>query len=325
MLFSGTLTRRAEVCRKKKHCYENVEEATMENRNEVKIFQLHELVTPFVKETEAAQAAMLAGRPRGPITGLTALDEILGTYLSPGLHVLQGAPGCGKTAMALQIASDCFYPCLYVTAEMPVLELFRRLVARQTRTFLGKLKTGELGGREAQRLALGTIENLRHLALVDATRGYADVATICKAAEALKESMQTDQILIVIDSLTVWARSAASGLDGLGLSEYEIINQGVMGCTNIANYLNAPVMALSHRNRQGNKGEGGLHAAKGSGSIEYEAESVLDLEPVDRREHLPDSNGEVQVKVTAYKNRHGVPNVPVQLFFSGRLQTFRES
>lgn len=296
----------------------------MEKQQSVRIFQLQELVAPFVKETEAAQAAALAGRPRGPITGLAALDEILGTYLAPGLHVLQGAPGCGKTAMALQIASDCFYPCLYVTAEMPVIELFRRLVARQTKTYLGKLKTGELGAREAQRLALGAIENLGHLALVDATRGYADVETICKAAQALKESMQSDHVLIVIDSLTVWARSATSGMDGLGLSEYEIINQGVMGCTNIANFLNAPVLALSHRNRQGNKGEGGLHAAKGSGSIEYEAESVLDLEPIDRKEHTPDNQGEVRVKMTAYKNRHGIPNVPVHLVFSGRLQTFRE-
>ena len=296
----------------------------MEKQQNLKIFQLHDLVSAFVQETEAAQAAAAAGRPRGPVTGLAAVDELLGTYLAPGLHVLQGAPGCGKTAMALQIASDCFYPCLYVTAEMPVLELFRRLVARQTNTFLGKLKTGELGGREAQRLALVATENLPHLALMDATRAYADVESICKAAEALKESMRADHVLIVIDSLTVWARSATRGLESIGLNEYEIINQGVMGCTNIANYLNAPVIALSHRNRQGNNGNGGLHAAKGSGSIEYEAESVLDLEPVDRKDHSPDLNGEVRVKMTPYKNRHGIPNVPVQLLFSGRLQTFRE-
>jgi replicative DNA helicase len=289
------------------------------------VILLQDLVADFVADTEAAQKALESGRPRGPVTGLKKVDEILGTYLAPGLHVLQGAPGCGKTAFALQTASDCLCPCLYVTAEMPTLELFRRLVARHTKTFLGRLKTGELGGREAQRLALATIEAAPNLALMDATRAYADVNTICKAAEALKESMRSQQVLVIIDSLTVWARSAAHGLETLSLSEYDIINQGVVGCTNIATYLKSPVIALSHRNRQGNKGEGGLHAAKGSGSIEYEAESVLDLEPSDKRDgNAPDLNGDVRVKLTAYKNRHGVPNIPVYLKFNGRLQKFDE-
>lgn len=289
------------------------------------VILLQDLVAEFVADTEAARKALETGRPRGPVTGLKKVDDILGTYLAPGLHVLQGAPGCGKTAFALQTATDCLCPCLYVTAEMPTLELFRRLIARHTRTFLGRLKTGELGGREAQRLALETIEAAPYLALMDATRAHADVDTICKAAEALRESMQSEQILVIIDSLTVWARSAANGFEALSLSEYDIINQGVVGCTNIAAYLKAPVIALSHRNRQGNRSEGGLHAAKGSGSIEYEAESVLDLEPSDKREGAaPDLNGDVRVKLTAYKNRHGIPNIPVYLKFNGRLQSFGE-
>ena len=56
--------------------------------------------------------------------------------------------------------------------------------------------------------------------------------------------MRADHVLVVIDSLTVWARSGTSGLESIGLSEYEIINQEVMDCTNIAGYLNAPVIGL---------------------------------------------------------------------------------
>lgn len=287
---------------------------------------LSDLVAEFVADTEAALAALESGKPRGPITGLPSVDGLLGTYLSPGLHVLQGAPGCGKTAFALQMASDCAFPCLYVSAEMPLLELFRRLIARQTRTFLGKLKTGELGAREAQRLALRTIENLPHLALLDCTRGYADVEAICTAAEGLAEARKANQTLVIIDSLTVWAKSAVrNSADLMGIGEYEIINQGVLGCTNIASYLKSPVVALSHRNRQGNKSEGGLHAAKGSGSIEYEAESVLDLEHLDRDQRTPDINGDVKIKITACKNRNGVPNISVPLLFNGRTQSFSEA
>jgi replicative DNA helicase len=295
-------------------------------KHKPRLVLLSDLVAEFVADTEAALKALESGRPRGPITGLIGVDTLLGNYLSPGLHVLQGAPGCGKTAFALQAASDCTYPCLYVSAEMPLLELFRRLIARQTKTFLGKLKTGELGGREAQRLALRTIESLPHLALMDCTRGYADVETICRAAEGLAEARQASQVLVVIDSLTVWARAAVkSSIDLIGIGEYEIINQGVLGCTNIAGFLKSPVIALSHRNRQGNKSEGGLHAAKGSGSIEYEAESVLDLEHFDRAERTPDLNGDVKIKITAFKNRNGIPNISVPLLFNGRTQSFREA
>ncbi len=296
------------------------------SENRPRITLLADLVGEFLEDTELAQKARESGFPRGPITGLTSVDQVLGTYLAPGLHILQGAPGCGKTAFALQMASDCLYPCLYVSAEMQLLELFRRLVARQTKTFLGKLKTGELGTSEAQRLALAAIEKLPYLALMDCTRSYADVESICRAAEGLKEAMRATNILIVIDSLTVWAKSAVRGANDLvGIGEYEIINQGVLGCTNISTFLNAPVVALSHRNRQGNKSEGGLHSAKGSGSIEYEAESVLDLEPADKLERAPDSNGDVKVRLTACKNRNGIPNVSVNLFFNGRTQSFRET
>ena len=287
---------------------------------------LSDLVGEFVRDAEAARQAIESGRPRGPITGLHQVDQALGTYLVPGLHVLQGAPGCGKTAFALQTASDCVYPCLYVSAEMPLLELFRRLIARQTKTFLGRLKTGELGEREAQRLALSAIENLQHLALMDCTRAYADVETICTAAEGLREAMNAPHVLIVIDSLTVWAKAAVkNSADLMGVGEYEIINQGVLGCTNIAGYLQAPVLALSHRNRQGNKAEGGLHSAKGSGSIEYEAESVLDLEPADKGERQPNQSGDVKIRLTACKNRNGIPNISVPLLFNGRTQSFIEA
>lgn len=296
------------------------------NEQKPRITLLSDLVAEFVEDTELAALARESGKPRGPVTGLNAVDQVLGTYLAPGLHILQGAPGCGKTAFALQMASDCFYPCLYVSAEMSLLELFRRLIARQTKTFLGKLKTGELGMREAQRLALETIEKLRYLALMDSMQNYADVEAICRAAEGLKEAFGSAHVLVIIDSLTVWAKSAVRGSsDLIGIGEYEIINQGVLGCTNIAGFLNAPVVALSHRNRQGNKSEGGLHAAKGSGSIEYEAESVLDLEHSDKLERAPDSNGDVKVKLTACKNRNGIPNVSVNLFFNGRTQSFRET
>jgi replicative DNA helicase len=286
------------------------------------VTQLADLVDFFVADAEAAALARETGRPRGPVTGLGSLDEALGGYLSPGVHIVQAAPGAGKTAFALQAASDCVYPCLYVTSEMGLLELFRRLIARQTKTFLGRLKSGELGGAESRKLALQTIEKLPNLAFMDATQAYASPLLIAEVANALRDRHKSDHVLIALDSLQIWAKSVRrNGEDFANASEYDLISAGLDSVSSIASRLQCPILAISHRNRAGNKSDGGLHAGKGSGDLEYGAETVIDLT---RKDETPDANGETRIKATMQKNRHGIPGVSYDFAFSGRLQTFRD-
>jgi replicative DNA helicase len=288
-----------------------------------KVTLLSDLISAFVADTEAAAAARESGVPRGPVTRLPALDEALGGYLAVGLHLLQAAPGAGKTAFALQVAAMCGFPSLFVTAEMGTLELFRRLIARETGTFLGRLKSGELGVREAIRLATLTAEKVPHLALMDGTLAYASPEIILDAAGALRERAGAKHVLVIIDSLQFWSRSARGGdKELLAASEYDLINAGLSSASRIGAELSCPILAVSHRNRQGNKGEGGLHAGKGSGDLEYMAETVLDLT---RKDDQPDAAGEVEVKLAIHKNRHGVPGLSFPLRFCGRVQEFRET
>ncbi len=284
--------------------------------------QLADLVDFFVADAEAAAIARETGRPRGPVTGLPNLDDALGGYLSPGVHILQAAPGAGKTAFALQTASTCVYPCLYVTSEMGLLELFRRLIARQTKTYLGRLKSGELGGTESRRLALQTIEKLPNLAFMDATQAYASPLLIADVANSLRDRYKSDHVLIVLDSLQIWAKSARRvAPEFANTSEYELLNAGLDAISSVGAKLQCPILAVSHRNRVGNRADGGLHAAKGSGDLEYGAESVIDLT---RKDEQPDANGETNIKATIQKNRHGIPGISFNFAFSGRLQSFRE-
>src|SRR5688500_7405974 len=126
-----------------------------------------DLVSDLVADVEAAREAMKSGKPRGPVTSLPELDRIMGGFFAPGIHIVQAAPGAGKTAFCLPVASRCCYPALFISAEMGLLELFRRLVAREAKTFLGKIKSGELEPEVVQRLALQTVEKLPNLALMD--------------------------------------------------------------------------------------------------------------------------------------------------------------
>lgn len=236
------------------------------------------------------------------------------------MHILQAAPGTGKTALALQVAGTCGFPALYVTTEMGVLELFRRFIARSTKTVLGNLKSGEISAEEALRLASETAEKHPNFAFMDGMLAYASPDAISTAAESLRESAGAAQVLIVIDSIQAWARSARGGGKVLpSASEYDSINAAIDEAKKLAGNFTSPLLAISHRNRAGQK-DGGLHAGKGSGDIEYMTETVIDLNPTDQQ---PDALGEITVKLTINKNRHGASGVSFPLRFAGRFQTFK--
>ena len=285
-----------------------------------KLTRLTDLIGELRTDAEAAYNARQAGRPRGPVTGLSQLDEALGGYLQPGLHVLQAAPGAGKTAFALQAASTCQFPALIVSAEMPTIELFRRLIARETQTFLGKLKTGELGPLEVERLAMETAKKLPHLAILDGQRGFAEPKIIRENASILREDLKADHCLIIIDSLQVWARSSRGPMSAAA-SEYDVLNQSLVAASDLAAEIKCPILLVSHRNRAG-QDKGGMHASKGSGDIEYITESVIDLDR--KQDQKPDGAGEVDIQARIHKNRHGVAGVSMGLKFCGRIQQFRE-
>lgn len=286
-----------------------------------KITLLRDLVSDFIADTEAASLARASGIPRGPVTRLTEVDNAIGGYLAPGVHILQAAPGAGKSAFCLQVAAKCGFPALYVTAEMGVLELFRRLIARETSTFLGKLKGGELGTKKAMELANSTAEKVPYLAFIDGTFGYASPEIIRDAAEGLCERANSEHVLLVIDSLHIWARSARGSNNEISsASEYDLINAGLDAASQIASSLACPILAVSHRNRAGQT-SGGLHAGKGSGDIEYVAETVIELTPKDE---FPDAAGDIGINVSLRKNRHGILVKDIPLQFCGRLQEFRE-
>lgn len=122
----------------------------------------------------------------------------------------------------------------------------------------------------------------------------------------------------------MWAKSRARYDPALtGAAEYDLVNSGLEEAASLARHLGSPVLLISHRNRVGQE-KGGMHASKGSGAIEYESESIIDLTP--KKDHAPDPmTGERGVVAEVAKNRHGISGVRVSLVFHGRLQEFKET
>jgi replicative DNA helicase len=287
-----------------------------------------DLVADLLREEDMSRIARAEGRSPGPRTGFEALDRELGGFLAPGVHTILAAPGAGKTSLCSQIGAACGYPALYVSAEMRRVEMLRRLIARETGEFLGKLRGGQLDGEKLRALARRAVEKTPQLALFDAQEavsspegGGASPNAIAARAAALKQRFNSDHVLVIIDSVTEWAPLALSSSDGASLNEYAIAEAAVNGLKNLASVLNCPVLAIAHRHRaaQGKEADR-LHGAKGTGRFEYVSESVWDMERDSKNQ--PPRAGCAYVDLTLVKNRHGSVGSTIRLFFDGPIQKF---
>lgn len=275
--------------------------------------RLGDLLADWEADAVAAHQAQLSGLPRGPITGFSALDRELGGALAPGLHILHGQPGTGKSAFALQVAASCRCPALYLTVEMPPLELLRRLTARLTSTFLGRLKSGELPPTESLALARRAAQECPDLILVDGSQVFASPEWLREMAEDYRSDQR--HFLLVVDSVHSWAESAQGEA-----TEYDALNAALASLRGLAGALRCPILVVAERNRASMK-QGGLSAGAGTRKIEYGAETVLDLE----RKEVANASGEMPVTVQLAKNRHGAAGRELEFSFHGALQRFREA
>lgn len=276
--------------------------------------RLKDLLSEWEEDATEAHEAYETGVPRGPVTGMDTLDYELGGWFSPGLFVIHGQPGAGKTAFVLQVAASCGCPALLVSCEMGPLELLRRITARVTGTYLGKLKTGELSPAESLALARRAVAATPDLVIADATTSYASPEWIRGAAEVTRG--ESSKLLVIIDSVHSWVDSCPADL-----TEYEALNNGLSALRTLGKQLSCPLIAVAERNRA-SMAKGGLSASAGSRKFEYGGEAVFDLQR--SSDSKPDANGEVSITFVIEKNRNGAPGKKINLLFQGSLQRFRE-
>ncbi len=279
-----------------------------------RLLPLASLLDDFADDAEQRHNAHQTGALRGPVSGLASLDKALGGVLEPGLHVLHAGPGVGKTALGLQIAGSCGFPSLVVSAEMRPLELLRRIIARTTGVYLGKLKSGEYAPEDALKKAQQAIAAVPQLAIVDACDAYASPDWLRDAALAVRG--QARHVLLVVDSVHSWSQAA-----GAELTEYDRLGAALDAQRALAGQLGCPILAIAERNRVSMK-DGGMHAAAGNRGFEYGAESVLSLD-VDDKTAAPSADERI-IKLEIAKNRHGPAHKGLRVSFHGALQRFTD-
>src|SRR5215213_9610771 len=279
-----------------------------------RLLPLASLLGEWEADAQAAFDARVNGLARGPVTGLASLDATLGDCLAPGLHVMHGGPGVGKTCLALQVAATCGCPALYVSAEMRPLELLRRLTARETGTFLGTLKSGALAPADSLALARWAVAACSGLALVDACDAFAAPDWLREAARIVQGDAR--HVLLVVDSVHSWAEGAPGEL-----TEYDRLNAAIAALRTLAGQLGAPILAVAERNRA-SMAAGGLSASAGSRKFEYTGESVWDL--AEDKDASAPSPHEKAITLHVAKNRSGAAGRKVRLAFHGALQKYTD-
>lgn len=266
-------------------------------------------------ERRAATGSSIMGLP----TGFGRLDDLL-NGLEPGLLILAGRPGMGKTTLANLIAANVAatgVPVLYVSYENSRDNLILKHLCRlsgiaETQVRRGLADPVVLG---VQAQAFG--KQAATLYYIEATAGTT-VEAIRAQGRQLRQRHNSETMLVIVDYLQKMAPTA--GFDGLRENVGAIAAQ----LRDLSRELNAPVLALASLNRAGYE-EGktpGMANLKESGDIEYGADVVMLLSE-GKADGPPMGNGK-PVTLGIAKNRGGEAGTDVALVFKPSTGDFRE-
>lgn len=280
-----------------------------------RLIRPEDLREELLNDADALYRALQEGKPIAPPTPFRRLNALLGGGLMPGLHVLHGMPGTGKSALCLQIAAHCGMPTLYLTAELSPVELLRRLCANITSTPLGEIKRGMPRERLTE-ILLRTVKAVPLLAFTDATRARVTPNDLEQLIIAVHQLKRDAPMLLVVDSVHSWVDS----FNDADVTEYERLGAAIDDLNGIANRHQLAILAITERNRFAMR-TGGLSASAGTRKFEFRAESVwslqIDGEPARGEKVTP-------MTLQVEKNRSGALD-RIDLLFEGQYQRFREA
>jgi len=256
-------------------------------------------------------------------TGIERLDAYLGG-MNEGLYILAGAPGMGKTTLALQIAATVTKeaPVIYVTFENSPENLTLKAIASRARVNPQDVQRGWADVSALRQAAEAWRPVANRLALIEGTSRLTLGQVRAKALQAMNRH-KADKCLVIVDYLQLWAK-ASEELRGFQSVRERVEALGSQ-LRELATRLHSPVLALASQNRAqgdygGGKGAANLDSLKESGDLEYTADAVLFLTQAKERQATPPARA---VDLTLAKNRNGDIG-KVELIFRPDIGDFRE-
>lgn len=262
-------------------------------------------------------------------SGIPALDTHLAGGMVPGVYVVAGMPGGGKSALALQLAADTAATgrrVLVVTAEMTVGQCVARVCSHFSKTGASGVKTfkwsdwehmGKARDPRGAEAVRHLVEEVPGLKIVDPS----GMESLDELAPMLEDAAKAGVSLVVVDYLQrMPAPSEASDAD-----EYKRVGAVADFFMDAAKELGLRILVLTSTGRAARAGSKALDsttAGLGSSSIEYNATATIGLTPGERAD-----NGGRVVRLSVDKARRGIPTGkkhPIELVFDGAYNTFTQ-
>ena len=279
-----------------------------------------------------AEQADQAGAVRIP-TGIPELDLLLARGgWRPGLVLLGGMPGIGKSAFSLHCAlhaAAAGHPVLYLSVEHGPHEMLGRLFCRATRRPISDYWNRDPAYLAAAQEVAGDY-HLENLYLrTDAFLVEDHAGTVGRLREWASEVAEDTgrSPLIVVDYLQRLRPPESQSRS----EPNRQISMAGLGLRQIARDLSAPVVAISSMNRQSYDRAPSLDAFKGSGDLEYDADACLLLRLAassdEQAQQMAQSTSVVPVQLFLIgKNRYGPTNLddPILLDFDRAYGGFRQ-
>ncbi|MBI5545418.1 MAG: replicative DNA helicase [Deltaproteobacteria bacterium] len=263
----------------------------------------------------------------GLSTGFADLDQML-TGLHPGeLLILAARPGCGKTSLALNIATNAVLrskvPAAVFSLEMPEDQLAMRLLSSETRIDMKRIRQGHLSPSHKEKLQHAASQLWNAPLFIDDSGSLSsfDLRTKVRRLQSKLSGMDPPQKLnlVVIDYLQLMHQRGSESRQ----QEVQEISRSLKA---LAKELSLPIIALSQLNRKveerkGTKSKPMLSDLRESGAIEQDADVVMFIhrEQEDSEEGgggPPPPGGQgLEVELVVAKQRNGpTGSVPLLLF-----------
>ena len=274
---------------------------------------------------ERARQLRETGKPvLGLPTGIGRLDGLLGG-LQEGLTILGGAPGVGKTTLALQLAGAAAAsgsPVIYLSFENSPHNLALKAICARGGVNPLDVQRGSADLAKLREGAKDCEPIAERVALIEGT-GALTIPHIRALALRAMNRHKSGQCLIVLDYLQLMAKSS-SDLRSMATVRERVETLGAQ-LRELSARLKSPVLALASQNRaegdyDGKKGSASLSSLKESGDLEYGADVVLFLTPAKERQAITPARA---VDLTIAKNRNGDTG-RVELIFRPDVATLRE-
>jgi len=254
-------------------------------------------------------------------TGYKDLNKVTHGFQNGELIILAARPGIGKSAFALNVASNIAgqtgaHIALF-SLEMGLDQILMRMYAMQSGVPLSKIRSGNLTEAEFASLNLAKLKiDKFNIYLDDA--GATDVEEVVTVCRKLKREGKLDFVIIDYLQLLTTTKRFSNRTDEVA----KISRQLKL----MARELEVPVLALSQLSRDIEKRDDKrpvLSDLRESGSIEQDADIVMFLhrKPTKGDEDTTKQFRNKETELIIAKNRQGMTD-SVSLIFHGHLSMF---